>query len=436
MDYVIVQLAEKNVDVAIFSYSANKVSIKGSESFELSFEQDLLKVATTIASGLSSTQKMILCIPSNQLAQRFISLPLSDLRKVREVLPIHMQGEITSQIEEMIFDVLSVSKGTFLAVWAKRLYLSGLLELFISAGCEPSQITSIPFAWSKLPGVGENDALFDGTTLCTLCEGRVSSVTTFSGESVKKQLFTYMAALDLSDSVLPRRLVLFGTAFEQSFEDSALSLPVVKLQLPDELGGVFKNEETFQKLVGIYAVSRACHEGEMVNFRRGELAYTKGDAQLHKKAITTIVLLAVFLVLLFGTKIMQYRSANMDIISLNNSISSVYKEVFPGRVKAVDELAEFKGEIKKLSGSGTYRSLLDLFKTISDAKGVTINGLFEAEIDGTSLHLKGDAASTKSVDDFKVALTDLLSSLQLGEAKTRPDGTVVFTLTGAVKEGK
>ena len=74
-------------------------------------------------------------------------------------------------------------------------------------------------------------------------------------------------------------------------------------------------------------------------------------------------------------------------------------------------------------------------KKLAEAKGNTINGLYEAEVEGSGLRIKGDARSAQAVNEFKAALVPLLATVELGEVKSRPDGTVGFSLTGTLKEG-
>jgi general secretion pathway protein L len=79
--------------------------------------------------------------------------------------------------------------------------------------------------------------------------------------------------------------------------------------------------------------------------------------------------------------------------------------------------------------------VLDTLKKLAEVKGGTINGIFEAEIEGRTVRLKGDARSAQSVNEFKTALSGVLTTAETGEVKSRPDGTVTFTLTGTLKEG-
>ncbi|MDO9309070.1 MAG: type II secretion system protein GspL, partial [Deltaproteobacteria bacterium] len=74
-------------------------------------------------------------------------------------------------------------------------------------------------------------------------------------------------------------------------------------------------------------------------------------------------------------------------------------------------------------------------KKLAEAKGNTINGLYEAEVEGRNLRIKGDARSAQAVNEFKAALAPLLATVELGEVKSRPDGMVTFSLTGTLREG-
>jgi general secretion pathway protein L len=212
------------------------------------------------------------------------------------------------------------------------------------------------------------------------------------------------------------------------------SLEVEQLELHDDLASMFRTEAAFQQLAGLYSVACACHAGELPDFRRGELAWTAGNMKLRKQLMLTTLLVVAVVVLLFVYKGLQYRAAKADIASLNSSISALYREIFPNRTKAVDELSEVKGELRKLAGVENSSGALDVIKKLADAKGSTIYGLYEAELEGRTLRVKGDARSAQAVNEFKTALANLMTTVESGEIKSRPDGTVTFTLSGTLKE--
>jgi len=435
MEYLIINITEQQVTAARFDISGRSVALGGAVWFPLDAENDLAAVAVKIAEGISGSPRVVVCLPPALFAQRVVELPLTDLRKVREILPAHLQGEIALPAEEAVFDALPAAAGTYLALWAKRSEVAQAINVFREAGCEPQFVSSAPFAWQSLPGMHPDCALCDGTALAIIAEGRLSFVRALDGADPHKQLLATLSALELAGTHLPQRLIVFGKQAEYLAGTVGLPLEAEPLQMPDGLVPVFRTEETFQQLAGLYAVACACHAGALPDFRRGNLAWTTGDARLRRKLILTAILAAVAVVLLFVSKGLQYRAARSDIASLNVSISSIYREIFPTRTKAVDELSEVKGEIKKLTGSENASSVLDVLKQMAEAKGTTINGLFEAELEGRTLRIKGDARSAQSVNEFKSALSGLMATVELGEIKSRPDGTVGFSLSGTLKEG-
>jgi general secretion pathway protein L len=434
MEYLIIHITEQQVTAARFDISGRSVALGGAVSFLLDDETGLPGVAAKIAGGISGSPRVVVCLPTVLFAQRTVELPLTDLRKVREILPAYLQGEIALPADEAVFEVLPTADGTYLALWAKRAAVAHAIDVFREAGCEPQIVSSAPFAWQSLPGIHRDCALCDGTALAIIADSRLTFVRALDGAELHKQLSATLSALELAGTHLPQRLLVFGEQAQSLVEADGLPLEVEQLQLPDELAILFKNERAFQQLAGLYAVARACHAGTLPDFRRGDLAWTTGDARLRRKLILTAALAAVAVVLLFVSKGLQYRAALTDTASLNVSISSIYHEIFPSRIKAVDELSEIKGEIRKLTGSENSSSVLDVLKKLAEAKGSAINGLFEAELEGRTLRVKGDARSAQSVNEFKAALSGMLVTVDVGEIKSRPDGTVSFALSGTLKD--
>jgi general secretion pathway protein L len=436
MDYLILQVEEKRLTVARFGITRRSVEMSGAAAFELDEEQTLSEAVRQIAAGTSGSPRVVLCLPPDLFGQRTLTLPFKDLRKIRDVLPAQLQGEIPLSVEELVLAAMAVGDGRFLALWAKRTEISQAITLFSEAGLEPHMVSSTPFAWSRLPGVPPDCAVCDGSALGLLSDGHVSYVRSLNAAEAPATVFATLSALELSGTKVPERLCLIGS--ESSAVEECLGVPyeMERLNVPPELGHLFKNEATFQQLVGLYAVAQACCAGVLPDFRQGELAWTAGDAKIRRKLQLTGILMCAVIAILFVSQVIKYRTVTTDIVSLNRSIAAIYREVFPTRPKAVDELSEIRGELKKLAAGEASGGYLDTLKRVADAKGATINGLYEAELDGRTLRLKGDARSAQAVNDFKASLSGVLSSAQLGEIKTRSDGTVAFSLTGTIKEGQ
>lgn len=435
MEYLILQAEEKRLTVAHFGVSRRSAELIGAASIVLDEERSLADAVRTIAENMAGSPRVILCLPPALFAQRSVSLPLADLRKVREVLPAHLQGDIALPVEELALEVLPAGEGQFLALWARKSDISAAIGQLREGGVEPQVVTSLPFALAGVPGVPPDCAVCDGSTLALLNSGRLTYFRAFNSAVTASMIAATLTALELSGGTLPPRLCLVGPGGSGFADTDTLPMPVETVEVPPGLGHLFKNDETFQQLAGLYAVARASYDGTLPDFRRGELAWTAGDAKLRKKLLLTGILAAAVMLLLFVNKGVQYRAAAADLSSLNKSIATIYREIFPARVKAVDEVSEVKGEIRKLAGCENSNGYLNLMKKLAEVKGSSINGLYEAELEGRSLRIKGDARSAQAVNEFKAALAPLLASAELGEVKSRPDGTVTFRLTGTLKEG-
>lgn len=434
MDYLILQVEEKSVTAARFGLSGREHRLGGAAVFELDGEHSLESVMAKIASGTRDNPRVILCLSPAKFAMRTLLLPFDDLRKAREVVPIQLQGELALPVEELVMDVLNVASKEYLVLWAKKSDVRYAVETCRNAGIEPQIVTSLPFAAAFVEGVPKDTVLYDGSALTITRSGKLCYFSVLDLAAASIMLPATLAAVEMAGTAPPPCISLIGPG-SGMFAEAEVLMPTVKLlQIPPDADLVYKNEETFQQLAGLYAVARASQSGQLPDFRRGELAWTAGDARARKKMWLTALLAVTLLLVLFGSKVHQYRSVNADISSLNRSIAEMYREVFPNRSKAVDELSEVKGEMKKLTGADNSGGYLDLLKKLAEAKGNTINGLFEAELEGRNLRIKGDARSAQSANEFKAALMPLLATAELGEVKSRPDGTFSFSLTATLKE--
>lgn len=434
MEYLIIQVEENRVSVAHFGLSRRSEELIGAATMLLDDEFTLAAALRSIAEKMSGSPRIILCLPPTLFAQRHITLPFTDVRKVREVLPAHLQGEIALPVEELILDVLPIGDGAFLALWARKSDIAAALSLFRDAGLEPQIITAAPFAAAYVPGLPHDCVVVADTTLALLKNGRLVYYRAADATLSPAMISGTLSALELAGTALPPCLCVLGALEPDDMADN-VPLPVQHLEVPEAVGALFRNRETFIQTAGLYAVAVACQNHTLPDFRQGELAWTAGDARLRKKLLVTALLVFMILLLLGGKQLLRYRAAATDLASLNKSIAAQYREVFPTRAKAVDEIAEIKGEIKKMAGVENSGSYLDVLKKLAEAKGATINGLYEAELEGRNLRIKGDARSAQAVNEFKAQLTSVLATTELGEVKSRPDGTVTFSLTGTLKEG-
>ena len=174
MDYLILQVEEKRLTIARFAVSRRSTELSGAAAFELDGEHTLADAVRQIAAGTNGSPRIVLCLPPGLFAQRPVSLPFNDLRKVREVLPAQLQGEIALPVEELALDALPAGEGQFLALWARKTDISQAVAQFREAGIEPQVVSSLPFAWGHAAGApGRLCRLCDGSALAVLTAGAV-----------------------------------------------------------------------------------------------------------------------------------------------------------------------------------------------------------------------------------------------------------------------
>jgi general secretion pathway protein L len=119
---------------------------------------------------------------------------------------------------------------------------------------------------------------------------------------------------------------------------------------------------------------------------------------------------------------------------LNASIREIYKEVFPTRAKAVDEVSELKAEIKKLGATGS-EGVLSVLKKLTYAKGDDPREIYEVDFDGIQVTGRGYDRSSQGVSDFKSKSALQFGNFEVSEIKSRPDGSVSFAFRGNLKGG-
>lgn len=434
MDCLIIQIEPDRLRSARFSFSGTGVTCPGVDELSLDGEHDLQKPLFRLLQGGGESVHTVVCLHPSLVAQRVVTLPFTELRKVREVLPGQMQGETALPVEEIVFDALPLEPGEFLALWARRSQVREAIDRCISLGCEPRVVTSGVAAWPFLPGCPDDALVTDGRVVAVVRAGRLRCWQTVPGRDRGEEIRRCLAAWELAGHVLPTRLLVFGRqmADVETLSDQAYS--VERLPLPQEWVRLFGNDDVFQNSAELCAVALAYRYKALPDFRRGDLVWTVGDVFLKKRLLITVGLALVAVLLFFVYQGLQYRRAQTDLTSVNSSITTLYREVFPGRRAAVDEIAEIKGELRKLSTRSRGAGVLAQLKGLAEAKGSTIDSLYEVEIEGNALRIKGDARSSQAVTDFKGALGSLAASVTVGELKSKPGGTVGFSLSATLKE--
>jgi general secretion pathway protein L len=425
MDILIIQLKRNELILAGFRPKRGGVSFLSAERHPLEGSEGEIARILQGASIAAGEHRVVLALPPTLLFMRELELPITDRAKVRELLPLELKGETALDTDALAFDALPLANGKFLAVWGRIQDLIERMELLKEAGVEPELVTSSLYQWSKLAPPAGIVAVTDGEALAAYSDGAPIYFRALPAGSGEAEIAKTVAALELAHGVQVDQLI--------SYASSAKDTEVLALATKGLSEAFGDDAHAAHDLAGAYAVAAAVADGSALNLRRGALAYTAGNEKLYKKLRLTMVLAAVAVLLIFGETGVRYYLVKRDVTSLDLSIKGIYKEVFPTRQKSVDPVSELRSEIKRLEGAKTSSNVLKLLKDVADVKGDDVGGIYETQIDGSEVSLKGDAKSFQAANDFKARAAKLFDGAEVSEIKSRPDNSVTFTFRGKMK---
>jgi general secretion pathway protein L len=425
MDILIVALKSDELTLASFRPRKGGVSFLAAERHPLEGGPDELARILNGAAPVAGERRVVLALPPSRLFMRELELPLTDRAKVRELLPLELKGETALETDELAFDALPLVSGRFLAVWARSSVLAEKIELLKGVGLEPELVTASLFHWEKLAPAAGTIAVTDGEGLAVYRDGKPVYFRALPPGSGAEGISRTIAALEISQGVQVDQTISYTRSTGE-----AQALAQGSRGLAEAFDG---DAHAAHDLAGAYAVAAAVAEGSAVNLRRGALAYTAGNEKLYRRLRLTMILAGLVLALVFAESAVRYALAKRDLNSLDLSIRGVYKEVFPTRKKPVDEVAELRAEIRRLTGAKTSSNLLKLLKDLAEAKGDGVTGIYETEVDGPEVRLKGEARSFQAANDFKGRAAKILDGAEVSDIKSRPDGSVSFAFRGKMK---
>lgn len=439
MNYLIVQLTGSEVLFARFHLKRGVLVIDGASRETVDSDHPLPSLlAEAAAASDREGERVVLVLPAGHLFMRELELPISDRRKIRELLPLELKGETAFDSEELVFDSLQLDGGKTLAIWGKRREVAEMIALMTENGLEPEFVTAAPFSWNfLLPddwGSGQV-AVTDGESLAVYRGGTPCWFRALQDGELFPQVSRSLAALEIAKGIKVEKVLLHGAAAREISELPQGEPVYSYLSGNREMDAVFGEVTAVERdLAAAYAVVRAVALEEPVNFRSGDLAYTAGRKKALKRLRISMILSAILLLLLIAETSLRYYLVNRDLNSVDNSIRSIYRQVFPNRKKPVDEVAELRSEIKRLGGGAGSVSMLHTLKELAAIKGDDVTALFEVELDGVQLRVRGDARSASAVNEFRNRAASRFTGAEVGEIKSRPDGSVTFLFRGTVEE--
>lgn len=423
----VIQLAAQEVTCARFRRNGKEAEPLSGFRLTWTSHDELAMILKEQCPPESEETRTVLVIAPDLVMLREMSLPITDPRKIRAVLPLELAGETAAESSSLICDAITLANGNLLAGWLARETVEPLIELLTDAGVEPEVVTVACFNWHYLLPAGEDQPT-------AICDESAVMVAQAAQPAYCRHLAAGGATLDqtLAAVELTHDLQIKNL---YHIEPSVTGISTRSRQLPLHpllTAGNISGDLAPAALASPLAVALALCSGDAIfNLRSGPLAWTGRRSRLLRSFRVPLILAAILLLLLFGELGVRWYLLAGDLASLNQSIAKIYKEVFPTRKKAVDESAELKAEIRRLEGAGASLPALAFMKLLAETKGDGVSAISEMELDQGRFLLKGDARSSADISAFRQRLMDKGWGVEQPELTTRPNGAVLFTMRGS-----
>ena len=437
MELMIIEAGRSSVAFVRFQKKARAFFFQGAELRRIEGQEAFSSLVRDDAAVETGGNKIFVSLDAKNIFFRELHLPITDRRKQREVFPLELKGETAIEVEKLIFDALPLEDGRVMAIWAVEADLEVKIAALCEAGLEPQVVGSSLFHWHHLipePAGDSIIALSDGFSLAVYRERKPLLFRSLEDGNFQEEIARTLVLLEAGKGIRVERVFLHGSAASCPLAGHSSQVSFAPLPVAGRLAEAFPDGSSAIEYAGAWALAEESLRGEPVNFRQGKIAYTAGRDRLKRKLRLTAILAAAFLILLLVETGLRYYFVSRDLSSLDASIHQIYREVFPTRTKAVDEVAELKSEIRNLGGVAASQEILSALDGVAKAKNDDITAIFEAEVDSGQVRLKGEARSFDAVNSFKTRLAPLFVTSQMDEVKSRPDGKVTFSFRGELKE--
>ncbi|MCP3677907.1 MAG: hypothetical protein GY721_10070, partial [Deltaproteobacteria bacterium] len=394
--------------------------------------------------GFTRFQKILAGIPSSELTLRILPIPFEEREKIMEVLPFEVAPLLPRGTEEMVIDGIPLGKGlgevsgerNVLAVAAEKSLVREYLDILCGCGLDPFWLGSALFSLDTLLMEKAGDATV----------GLIRDDSMVAVSSGKPIFFKHLSGIDdikLSALYLDREGVrverCYVTGWTQEEVASILPSSTVEtltppFDYPTEGAGV---------LSMALHLKRGIAGG--INFRRGEFAYTK-EREAAKRSLTyTAILAALILALLIGNLSFRYLNLAKESAATRESLQAAYRDIFPKKGKAVDELYQLEGELKvvdeKLEVVGSGLNTLEILTRVAEAGKKSGEGnltLHKFSVGEGRLTAKGESDSFEGATKLRDTLRGdpIFREVTLTNVTAGGDGKTNFSLSmGVNREG-
>ena len=404
-------------------------------------------------------------IEDGHVSFRNLSMPFTDLKKIRQTLVFELETLMASSLEKHLVDFIDVNRSgsqtDLIAATVNRAFIAEHLSTFEPLGIEPEilDIRNLPLANHLLmqADTPENGILlYIGSKKCSIIlflgkkvvlirqlpfsAAGLAVVASQAAKREKEGAFFDSGAYEAELTPLcklinltlrgfqvesgnmskPEKVFITGpgSLIPETAEivGNGLELPVSFLNLQETAGNIQVSEH----LVSLYnpalmdnALALAIREGKKTkgfNFRREEFQVKTQLVKIKKELIHASISLSVILVLLAINWMVDYRDLKKRTADLDSRIKEIFTQTFPEITNIVDPIHQMNtkiGELKNAAAPGgtmggtMLETLNDISARIPQDLEVQVDRMV---IDQDGIQIRGTTDTFNTVDSIKKGL--------------------------------
>ena len=406
-------------------------------------------------------------IEDGHVSFRNLSMPFTDLRKIRQTLVFELETVMASTVDKHLVDFIDVARSgsqtDLIAAAVNRAYIAEHLARFEDMEVEPEilDVRNLPLANQLLmqPDSPENGMLLCiGSKKCTMVlfldkkivlirqlpfhAGGLAAVAAAAAkreqgasildiDAYKTGLTALCKLINLTlrgfqvesgNTLKPEKVFITGPGglIPETAEivGKGLALPVSLLNLQETAGNIQLSEH----LVSLYnpalmdnALGLAIRESKKVkgfNFRREEFQLKTQLVKIKKELIHAAIYLSIILVLLAVNWFIDYQDFKKRSADLDSRIKTMFSQTFPEITNIVDPIHQMNtkiNELKNVSGAAPGmsmdRTVLEILNDISARvpKDLEVQ-VDRMVVDQDGVQIRGTTDTFNTVDSIKKGL--------------------------------
>ena len=404
----------------------------------------------------------ILGIPTTFISFRNLSVPFTDIKKIRQVLPFELEPTLPMPVDELVFDIEAVKQESgqaLLAFIAEKERLDRYLKQLEAIGLHPVLVTPGGYAATRIMTnrVDPNaDFLFVDTddthhTIYAVSEGHVRMVRTLpvgaggypvmrSMEMAIQRTFSALQE-NMGIEVNPSMVFSMGPQ-SQMIEGNGnkpelMGVPVqsiAAIRTFPKLSGAMETPEWASGHLDV-ALALALMETEAVggiNFSTRRSTFQHYWGEYRRSIIVSATLILFVVTAALAGQFLRLNANERRLADLDQQIVAVFKSTFPDVARIVDPLQQMQIKIKEAGKdgigpdlAGTPVRVIDILNALSqkipDSVDVAINRMVVGK---DNVMLSGSTANFNTVDDIKGRLesADAFKDVTISSADLEKSG--------------